>query len=97
MHIHMHTMPHAVAVGRSERRINLRNMDWISWMRKQYRRHDPYSGRLRSEYQEQRLVTLGLLRGTVVVIAHLEGPGWIRVISMRKATRREQILFFESI
>jgi uncharacterized DUF497 family protein len=52
---------------------------------------------LRFEYQEQRFVTLGLLGGTVVVIAHLEGPGWIRVISMRKATRREQILFFENV
>ena len=52
---------------------------------------------LRFEYQEHRFITLGLLHGTVVVIAHLEGPERIRVISMRKATRREQILFYENI
>ena len=52
---------------------------------------------LRFDYQEQRFVTVGLLRGMVVVIAHLESPELIRVISMRKATQREQILFFESI
>jgi uncharacterized DUF497 family protein len=51
----------------------------------------------RYDYREQRLVILGLLRNTVVVIAHVEGQERIRIISMRKATRREQTLFFESI
>ncbi len=51
----------------------------------------------RSDYREQRLVTLGLLRDTVIVIAHLEGQQEVRIISMRKATRREQTPFFASI
>jgi uncharacterized protein len=51
----------------------------------------------RYDYQERRLVPLGLLRDIVVVIAYLEQPEAIRIISMRKATRREQTLFFENI
>lgn len=38
-----------------------------------------------------------MLRDTVVVIAHTEARGSIRVISMRKATRNEQIIFFQAI
>lgn len=51
----------------------------------------------RFDYGEQRFLTLGLLRDTVVVIAHTETPGDIRIISMRKATRHEQILYFQNI
>ena len=51
----------------------------------------------RYDYRDQRLATLGLLLDTVVVIAHLEDPQGIRIISMRKATRREQTLFFEAL
>jgi uncharacterized DUF497 family protein len=49
----------------------------------------------RFEYSEDRYITLGLLRGTVVVIAHTEQENMIRVISMRKATKNEQRLYFE--
>jgi uncharacterized DUF497 family protein len=49
----------------------------------------------RFEYSEGRYITLGLLRGTVVVIAHTERENMIRVISMRKATKNEQRLYFE--
>lgn len=42
-----------------------------------------------------KFITLGLLRGTVVVIAHVEKGNEIRVISMRKATSREQKIYFE--
>jgi uncharacterized DUF497 family protein len=49
----------------------------------------------RFEYSEDRYITLGLLRGTVVVIAHTEREGVIRVISMRKATKNEQRVYFE--
>jgi len=49
----------------------------------------------RFEYGEERFITLGLLRGTVVVIAHTEKENEIRVLSMRKATRHERKIFFE--
>ena len=51
----------------------------------------------RFDYGERRFVTLGLLRDIVVVIAHTETPQEIRIISMRKATRNEQILYFQNI
>jgi len=51
----------------------------------------------RFEYGERRYITLGMLRDTVVVMAHAETPATFRVISMRKATRREQILYFQNI
>jgi len=38
-----------------------------------------------------------MLRDTVVVMAHTETPREIRIISMRKATRNEQILYFQNI
>ena len=50
----------------------------------------------RFEYGEDRHITLGLLHGVVVVIAHTEREDVIRVISMRKATRNERRLYFES-
>jgi uncharacterized DUF497 family protein len=47
----------------------------------------------RFEYGEQRFVTLGFLAGIPVSIVHTEGKHEIRVISFRKATKREaQIL-----
>lgn len=49
----------------------------------------------RFEYGEDRYITLGLLKGTVVVVAHTERDDIIRVISMRKATKNEQKLYFE--
>jgi uncharacterized protein len=51
----------------------------------------------RFDYSEQRFATLGLLGTTVVVIAHTEVGHEVRVISMRKATRREQAIYFNSI
>jgi hypothetical protein len=47
-------------------------------------------------YPEPRFVTLGLLREVVVSIVHTE-EGDIHVISMRKATKREREIYFESI
>jgi len=49
----------------------------------------------RFEYREDRCITLGLLRGTVVVIAHTERNEVVRIISMRKATKNEQRIYFE--
>jgi uncharacterized protein len=48
----------------------------------------------RFDYGEKRLFTLGLLAGRVVVIAHApHGDNKTRVISMRKANRREQKIY----
>lgn len=51
----------------------------------------------RFEYGETRFVTLGLLDGRVVVIAHTETDEVIRVISVRKAAKNEEIIYFKEI
>jgi uncharacterized DUF497 family protein len=51
----------------------------------------------RFAYYERRFITLGLLKDTVVYIVHADDAGDIRVISMRKATRYEEGLFFRNI
>ncbi|MBW4690474.1 MAG: BrnT family toxin [Lyngbya sp. HA4199-MV5] len=51
----------------------------------------------RYAYGEQRFITLGLLRGCVVVIAYTEVGDEIRVISMREGTKRERTIFFQSL
>ena len=51
----------------------------------------------RFSYGEQRFVTLGLLAGTPVSIAHTETAHEIRLISFRKATHREADIFFSEI
>ena len=51
----------------------------------------------RFQYNEQRFVTLGLLKGVPVSIVHTETADQIHIISFRKATKREQKIFFESI
>jgi uncharacterized DUF497 family protein len=48
-------------------------------------------------YGEQRFITLGLLAGVPVSIAHTETKYEIRVISFRKATKREANVFFDGI
>ena len=47
----------------------------------------------RFDYGEERLVTLGLLAGRVVVIAHSPRDEGTRIISMRKANRSEQKIY----
>jgi uncharacterized DUF497 family protein len=44
-------------------------------------------------YGEQRLITLGLLAGRLVVIAHSPRDEVTRIISMRKGNRREQEIY----
>ena len=51
----------------------------------------------RFAYGERRLVTLGLLAGIPVSIAHTESEHEIRIISFRKATRREAQIHFRKI
>ena len=48
-------------------------------------------------YDEQRLVTLGLLRGIAVSIVHTETPHRIHIISFRRATRNEEIFLFQNL
>ncbi len=49
----------------------------------------------RVDYGEERFITLGLLKGCVVVIAHTPRGEKTRVISMRKGNRREQKAYRE--
>ena len=51
----------------------------------------------RFSYGEQRFITLGLLAGIPVSIAHTENDYEIRVISFRKATNREAQIYFSEI
>ena len=51
----------------------------------------------RFAYGEQRFVTLGVLAGIPVSIAHTENDHEIRVISFRKATSREAKIYFGEI
>ena len=51
----------------------------------------------RFDYGEQRFVTLGLLAGVPVSIAHTESADEIRIISFRKATGREAQRFFGEV
>lgn len=51
----------------------------------------------RDDYGEDRFVTFGLFDGRVVAVVHTEAADTIRVISIRKAKKREQILYFQSI
>jgi uncharacterized DUF497 family protein len=44
-------------------------------------------------YGEERLITLGLLAGRLVVIAHAPRDEGTRIISMRKGNRREQKIY----
>lgn len=51
----------------------------------------------RFAYGENRFVTLGLLAGIPVSIVHTESEHEIRIISFRKATRRETQILFDRI
>jgi uncharacterized protein len=51
----------------------------------------------RFNYDEQRFVTLGFLGGVAVSVVHTETLKVIRVISLRRATQREEAILFESL
>jgi uncharacterized protein len=51
----------------------------------------------RLAYYKQRLITLGLLDGIAVSIAHTESNEVIHVLSFRRATNHETTIFFEKI
>jgi len=49
----------------------------------------------RYDYGEFRFITLGLLNGIVMTVAHTETDEVIRIISARKATRYEEESYFK--
>ena len=52
----------------------------------------------RQDYEEQRFNSLGLLEGRVVHITHTpRGENVTRIISMRKATKHEEKIYFKAI
>ena len=51
----------------------------------------------RFSYGEQRFVTLGLLAGVPVSVVHTETEHEIRIISFRKASKRETQIYFNGI
>ena len=51
----------------------------------------------RFDYDEWRFITMGLLDTRVVVLSHTERGERVHMISMREATRREEIRFFRNL
>ena len=51
----------------------------------------------RFDYGETRFVTVGLLSGRVVAIAHTITERVIRIISVRKATKNEETNYFKEV
>lgn len=51
----------------------------------------------RFNYGEERFVTFGLLQGHVIAVVHTENEDYIRIISVRKATKHEQENYFRQI
>ena len=51
----------------------------------------------RFHYNEQRYVTLGMIKGRTVVVVHTERNDKIRIISMRKATKYEKKIYSSQI
>jgi hypothetical protein len=51
----------------------------------------------RFHYSEQRFFTIGTIKGRVAVVVHTERNDKIRIISMRKATKYEQKIYFSQI
>jgi uncharacterized DUF497 family protein len=51
----------------------------------------------RFEYGESRFLTLGLLKGDVVSIIHTETDDVVRIISVRKASKNEENIYFREV
>ena len=52
---------------------------------------------MRFSYGEQRFVTLGVLAGVPVSVVHTESQHEIRVLSLRKSSKRETQIYFDAI
>ena len=51
----------------------------------------------RFDYGERRFISIGLVQDWVIVVAHMEEAGIIRLISARRATKNEARTYFERI
>ena len=51
----------------------------------------------RFDYGETRFIVIGILKNQVIVVAYTERGDNIRIISARKATKNEQIYYFQQI
>jgi uncharacterized protein len=51
----------------------------------------------RFDYGATRFIVIGILKSQVVVVAYTERGKNIRIISARKATKNEQIYYFQQI
>jgi uncharacterized protein len=51
----------------------------------------------RYDYGEERFITFGILEGRVVVVVHTENDDSIRIISIRRATKYEEKVYFSQI
>jgi uncharacterized DUF497 family protein len=51
----------------------------------------------RFDYGETRFIAIGILKSFVIVVAYTERGENIRIISARKATKNEQIYYFQQI
>jgi len=51
----------------------------------------------RYNYGEQRFMTFALLQGRTIAVVHTESDDLIRIISVRKATKYEQQIYFDQI
>lgn len=47
-------------------------------------------------YGEERLILTGMVRGVILVVVHTERDGRTRIISARKATKREQDGYYQN-
>jgi uncharacterized DUF497 family protein len=51
----------------------------------------------RFDYGESRFIGIGILKSQVIVVTYTERQNNIRIISARKATKNEQIYYFQQI
>ena len=51
----------------------------------------------RFNYEENRFVTFGMFQGRVVAIVHTETDDVTRIISVRKASKNEEELYYKEI
>ena len=51
----------------------------------------------RFDYDEIRFLTLGMLNGRVVAVAHTETDEVTRIISVRKASKNEEEIYYREI
>jgi uncharacterized protein len=49
------------------------------------------------DYGENRFIVIGILKNMVIVVVYAERGENIRIISARKATKNEQIYYFQQI